>query len=81
MFLAPFLDVIRSDVVTGHVTGLALDAVHKLLSYELLHVEMKEIANAVENIADAVTHARYVKFFIHFFDQFLRPIFDFCNVS
>lgn len=57
-FLAPFLDVIRSDVVTGHVTGLALDAVHKLLSYELLHDDMKEIASAVENIADAVTHAR-----------------------
>ena len=62
-FLAPFLDVIRSDVVTGHVTGLALDAVHKMLSYELLHVDMKEIANAVENIADAVTHARYVGFY------------------
>ncbi len=57
-FLAPFLDVIRSDVVTGHVTALALDAVHKLLSYELLHVGMKDIANAVENLADAVTHAR-----------------------
>ena len=64
VFLAPFLDVIRSDVVTGHVTGLALDAVHKMLSYELLHVDMKEIANAVENIADAVTHARYVGFFL-----------------
>lgn len=60
VFLAPFLDVIRSDAVTGHVTGLALDAVHKLLSYELLHVDMKEIANAVENIADAVTRARFV---------------------
>ena len=59
-FLAPFLEVIRSDAVTGHVTGLALDAVHKLLSYELLHVDMKEIANAVENIADAVTRARFV---------------------
>ena len=58
LFLAPFLDVIRSDVVTGHVTGLALDAVHKFLSYELLHVELREIANAIENIADAVTHAR-----------------------
>ncbi len=58
-FLAPFLDVIRSDVVTGHVTSLALDAIHKFLSYELLHEEMREIANAVENIADAVTHARY----------------------
>merc|ERR1712156_1003993 len=31
-----------------------------MLSYELLHVGMKEIANAVENIADSVTHARFV---------------------
>ena len=58
VFLSPFLDVIRSEVVTGPVTGLALDAVHKMLSYELLHPEMKDIASAVENLADAVTHAR-----------------------
>ena len=58
VFLGPFLDVIRSEVVTGPVTGLALDAVHKILAYELLHPGMKDIANAVENLADAVTHAR-----------------------
>ena len=60
VFLAPFLEVIRSDVVTGHVTGLALNSIQKLLSYELLHVDMKDIANAVENIADSVTRARYI---------------------
>ena len=60
VFLSPFLDVIRSEVVTGPVTGLALDAVHKMLAYELLHPEMKDIASAVENLADAVTHARYL---------------------
>ena len=58
LFLTPFLDVIRSEVVTGPVTGLALDAMHKFLSYELLHVGMRDVANAVENLADAVTHAR-----------------------
>ena len=58
VFLSPFLDVIRSEVVTGPVTGLALDAVHKMLSYELLHPGMKDISSAVENLADAVTHAR-----------------------
>ena len=47
LFLSPFLDVIRSEVVTGPVTGLALDAVHKMLAYELLHPEMKDIASAV----------------------------------
>ena len=35
-FLMPFLDVIRSEDVTGHVTGLALTAVHKFLAYDMI---------------------------------------------
>jgi brefeldin A-resistance guanine nucleotide exchange factor 1 len=58
IFLAPFLDVIRSEVVTGPVTGLALNAVNKILAYGLLHEKQPNIASAVENLADAVTHAR-----------------------
>ncbi len=58
VFLAPFLDVIRSEVVTGPVTGLALAAVNKFLAYNLLHGGQANIGNAVENLADAVTHAR-----------------------
>ena len=59
-FLTPFLDVIRSEAVTGSVTGMALDSVHKFLSYQILHPDMPEVATAVENLADAVTHARFV---------------------
>ena len=58
-FLTPFLDVIRSEAVTGTVTGMALDSVHKFLSYQILHTGMPDVAEAVENLADAVTHARY----------------------
>ena len=58
VFLGPFLDVIRSEVVTGPVTGLALASVNKFLSYQLLHENQPNIASAVENLADAVTHAR-----------------------
>ena len=58
VILAPFLDVIRSEVVTGPVTGLALASVNKFLAYNLLNEEQPNIANAVENLADAVTHAR-----------------------
>jgi brefeldin A-resistance guanine nucleotide exchange factor 1 len=57
-FLSPFLDVIRSENVTGPVTGLALSAVNKFLAYGLLDTNMDNIATAVENLADAVTHAR-----------------------
>ena len=59
-FLMPFLDVIRSEDVTGYVTGLALSAVHKFLSYDLIDSDKPGVNVAVENLADAVTHARFV---------------------
>ena len=59
-FLSPFLDVIRSESVTGPVTGQALAAVNKFLAYGLLDPAMPNIASAVENLTDAVTHARLV---------------------
>ena len=59
-FLMPFLDVIRSEDVTGHVTGLALAAVHKFLSYDLISAGAAGAGAAVEGLADAVTHARFV---------------------
>lgn len=36
IFLAPFLEVIRTDETTGAVTSLALLAINKFLSYGLL---------------------------------------------
>jgi len=59
-FLMPFLDVIRSEDVTGHVTGLALTSVNKFLSYDLIDCGKAGVKVAVENLADAVTHARFV---------------------
>ncbi|XP_069123729.1 Golgi-specific brefeldin A-resistance guanine nucleotide exchange factor 1-like isoform X1 [Argopecten irradians] len=59
-FLGPFLDVIRSEDTTGPITGLALTSVNKLLSYGLLEATTDSTPAAVENIADAVTHARFV---------------------
>uniref|UniRef100_A0A182JBH8 Uncharacterized protein n=1 Tax=Anopheles atroparvus TaxID=41427 RepID=A0A182JBH8_ANOAO len=60
VFLAPFLDVIRSEETTGPVTSLALSAVNKFLSYGLIDPTHSTLAATVENIADAVTHARFV---------------------
>uniref|UniRef100_A0A182JR53 SEC7 domain-containing protein n=1 Tax=Anopheles christyi TaxID=43041 RepID=A0A182JR53_9DIPT len=59
-FLSPFLDVIRSEETTGPVTSLALSAVNKFLSYGLIDPTHSTLAATVENIADAVTHARFV---------------------
>lgn len=60
LFLAPFLDVIRSENIPAPITGHALSAIHKFLSYGLIDCEYESAAVAVENIADAVTHARFV---------------------
>ncbi|XP_063243123.1 Golgi-specific brefeldin A-resistance guanine nucleotide exchange factor 1 isoform X2 [Bacillus rossius redtenbacheri] len=59
-YLSPFLEVIRSEETTGPVTSLALAAVHKFLSYGLIAPTSKCVPTTVENIADAVTHARFV---------------------
>ncbi|XP_069705453.1 Golgi-specific brefeldin A-resistance guanine nucleotide exchange factor 1 isoform X3 [Periplaneta americana] len=59
-FLGPFLEVIRSEETTGPVTSLALSAVNKFLSYGLIDPAGKSVPATVENIADAVTHARFV---------------------
>ncbi|XP_076459823.1 Golgi-specific brefeldin A-resistance guanine nucleotide exchange factor 1-like isoform X2 [Babylonia areolata] len=59
-FLSPFLDVIRSEDTTGPITGLALSSVNKFLSYNLIDPVEESAATAIENIADAVTHARFV---------------------
>ncbi len=59
-FLSPFLAVIRSEETTGPITGLALTAVDKFLSYGLLDANEECTAPAIEAIAEAVTHARFV---------------------
>lgn len=60
VFLTPFLDVIRSEETTGPITSLALSAINKFLSYGLIDPTYSALATIVENIADAVTHARFV---------------------
>ncbi|KAK0166292.1 hypothetical protein PV328_004726 [Microctonus aethiopoides] len=60
VFLAPFLEIIRSEETTGPVTSLALAAVNKIISYGLIDHEHPAIGSCVEAVADAVTHARFV---------------------
>ncbi|XP_071108376.1 Golgi-specific brefeldin A-resistance guanine nucleotide exchange factor 1-like isoform X1 [Haliotis cracherodii] len=60
VFLSPFLEVIRSEDTTGPITGLALTSVNKFLSYGLVVPTRESASAAIENIADAVTHARFV---------------------
>ncbi|XP_038060765.1 Golgi-specific brefeldin A-resistance guanine nucleotide exchange factor 1-like [Patiria miniata] len=60
VFLCPFLDVIRSEDTTGPITGLALSSINKFLSYGMLDTSVEGATSGIENIADAVTHARFV---------------------
>lgn len=60
VFLGPFLEVVRSEDTTGPITSLALSAVNKFLSYGLIDPTHPTIPMTVHNIADAVTHARFV---------------------
>ncbi|XP_052616497.1 Golgi-specific brefeldin A-resistance guanine nucleotide exchange factor 1 isoform X6 [Peromyscus californicus insignis] len=60
VFLRPFLEVIRSEDTTGPITGLALSSVNKFLSYTLIDPTHEGTAEGMENMADAVTHARFV---------------------
>uniref|UniRef100_A0A8C1TSK9 Golgi-specific brefeldin A-resistance guanine nucleotide exchange factor 1 n=1 Tax=Cyprinus carpio TaxID=7962 RepID=A0A8C1TSK9_CYPCA len=60
VFLRPFLEVVRSEDTTGPITGLALTSVNKFLSYGLIDANHEGAAEGIENMADAVTHARFV---------------------
>ncbi|KAL1494184.1 hypothetical protein ABEB36_009823 [Hypothenemus hampei] len=60
VFLSPFLDVIRSEDTSGPVTSLALTAINKFLSYGLIDPTHASVPHTVYNIADAVTHARFI---------------------
>ncbi|KAM9726500.1 LOW QUALITY PROTEIN: Golgi-specific brefeldin A-resistance guanine nucleotide exchange factor 1 [Menidia menidia] len=60
VFLRPFLEVVRSEDTTGPITGLALTSVNKFLSYGLIDANHEAAAESIENMADAVTHARFV---------------------
>ncbi|XP_025837202.1 Golgi-specific brefeldin A-resistance guanine nucleotide exchange factor 1-like isoform X2 [Agrilus planipennis] len=60
VFVNPFLDVIRSEDTSGPVTSLALMAINKIISYGILDSTHHNIALVVDNIADAVTHAKFV---------------------
>ncbi|XP_054736737.1 Golgi-specific brefeldin A-resistance guanine nucleotide exchange factor 1 [Anastrepha obliqua] len=60
IFLAPFLEVIRTDETTGAVTSLALEAINEFLSSGLIDPTSPNLAVTVENVVDAVTHARFM---------------------
>ncbi|XP_025416459.1 Golgi-specific brefeldin A-resistance guanine nucleotide exchange factor 1 isoform X2 [Sipha flava] len=60
--MEPFLDVIRCEEITGPVTSLALISIYKFINYGLIKkcVPESKLLSTVENIADAITHTRFL---------------------
>jgi brefeldin A-resistance guanine nucleotide exchange factor 1 len=59
-FLTPFLEVIKSEETSGPVTGLALTSVNKFISYGLIPINNETTPTCVQQIAESITHARFV---------------------
>ena len=60
-WLTPFLEVIRSETTTGPITEVALAAVNKFLRYGLIDPTAPRATAGLEEVADAVTHAKFVR--------------------
>ncbi|GFY82966.1 sec7 domain-containing protein [Actinidia rufa] len=59
LYLQPFLDVIKSEETSAPITGVALSAVHKILTLDILDVDYVNVDDALHLIVDAVTSCRF----------------------
>lgn len=57
--LQPFLLVIKSLSTSGHITGLALNAVSKFLHYDIVSARSKNIQSLLIQIISSLTHCRF----------------------
>lgn len=59
-YLGPFLEVIQSDASDGQITGVALDAVDKFVSFGLIRPDSPRCGEAVNMLAWGVINCRFV---------------------
>lgn len=59
LYLQPFLDVIRSDETGALITGVALSSVYKILTLDVLDMNMVNVEDAMHLVVDAVTSCRF----------------------
>ncbi|KAK6934455.1 Mon2/Sec7/BIG1-like, HUS domain [Dillenia turbinata] len=59
LYLQPFLDVIRSDETGAPITGVALSAVYRILSFDVIDLETVNVEDAMHLVVDAVTSCRF----------------------
>lgn len=59
LYLQPFLDVIRSDETGAPITSVALSSVYKILTLDVLDLNIANIEDAMHLVVDAVTSCRF----------------------
>lgn len=59
VYLRPFLDVIQSDETGAPITGVALSAVYKILTLEVIDLDTANVDEALHLIVEAVTSCRF----------------------
>ncbi|XP_057463258.1 ARF guanine-nucleotide exchange factor GNOM-like [Actinidia eriantha] len=59
LYLQPFLDVIKSEETSAPITGVALSAVYKILTLDILDIDYVNVDDALHLIVDAVTSCRF----------------------
>lgn len=57
--LQPFLMAIESSTTSGHVTALALNAITKLLDYDILLLRLKNLQGSLIQLILLLTHCRF----------------------
>ncbi|KAG0371001.1 GDP/GTP exchange factor for ARF [Gamsiella multidivaricata] len=58
--LDPFLEVIQSGDTNGPITGAALSSVEKFLLYKIIDQDSPNVAHAMQRLAVAATHCKFV---------------------
>ncbi|ORZ01929.1 hypothetical protein BCR41DRAFT_342440 [Lobosporangium transversale] len=58
--LDPFLEVIQSGDTNGPITGAALSSVEKFLTYKIINEESPNVSHAMQRLAVAATHCKFV---------------------
>lgn len=59
MYLQPFLDIIQSDETGAPITGVALSAIYKILSVDMIDQYTVNAESALQLVVDAVTSCRF----------------------
>lgn len=59
ILLHPFLEIVRSGDTSGPITSVALDALDKFITLELVHPQSPSLLPALQELSEAGTHCKF----------------------